>query len=231
MDRLHHIRETLPANIRANRRFKRAEFVILDYSSRDGLEDWIRSEMSDHIQSGLVLYAQMPGQTRFHMAHAKNVAHRLARGEILCNLDADNFTGYGFAAFLNRILRPDRLAIVKGNKKGVYGRIALRREHFFKLGGYCEEMRYGWGHEDADFAARASRMGMKSIYFRPGGSAIQHDDRERALNQDIKEVRNSSRRHRIIGQRNLRAGQLVANCNVPWGAGTVLINFQSFLTL
>ena len=27
----------------------------------------------------------------FHMTHAKNVAHKFARGTILCNLDADNF--------------------------------------------------------------------------------------------------------------------------------------------
>ena len=37
------------------------------------------------------------------MAHAKNMAHRLGiieGADILCNLDADNFTGPGFASYI-----------------------------------------------------------------------------------------------------------------------------------
>src|SRR5580658_4562684 len=81
MDRLHHLRRTLPENIAASRNSCLVEFVVLDYSSHDGLEDWIKTEMLDQLKAGVVVFAQLRNSSEFHMAHAKNVAHRLARGD------------------------------------------------------------------------------------------------------------------------------------------------------
>ena len=41
MNRLYHIRETLPRNVRDNKDYPYVEFVLLDYGSDDGLEDWV----------------------------------------------------------------------------------------------------------------------------------------------------------------------------------------------
>jgi hypothetical protein len=231
MDRLHHLRKTLPANIIANRNCPRLQFVIVDYSSHDGLADWIYDEMTDYLESGLVLFAQLRDRRVFHMAHAKNIAHRLGRGDVLCNLDADNFSALGFATFLSRIFNENPWAYVRGVGHGVGGRIALPREHFHALGGYDETMQYGWGYEDADLVARAMRWGLQGFYYRRCGRSISHDNDERTKNYDVKNTAASCKRHRRISKSNLSAGRLVANPHVSWGSGQILVNFRTYISL
>ena len=98
--RLEHLKQTLPANIEACKGYPNTEFVILDYDSRDGLEQWIKDNFQEEIKSGLVRYAKLDGATDFKMAHAKNMVHRLATGDVLCNVDADNFLASGTPEYL-----------------------------------------------------------------------------------------------------------------------------------
>ena len=140
MNRLHHLRRTLLANIAANHGFDRLEYVILDYSSSDGLADWVRTDLAAHVASGLVRFAQLQDRAHFQMAHAKNLSHRLARGGIVCNMDADNFSGCGFADYLMREFSSRSSIFVKGKGHGLGGRLAFRRDEFLALGGYDEAM-------------------------------------------------------------------------------------------
>ena len=116
MGRLNHLQETLPKNLYGNQGFEGLEFVLLDYSSRDGLAGWIKARFMPEIKSGLLVYYRAEGYQRFFMAHAKNVAHRLARGEIVCNVDADNLTGWGFED--KDLLQRARLAGLRGHRIG-----------------------------------------------------------------------------------------------------------------
>ena len=45
MNRLHHIRQTLPKNIADNSDYENVEFILLDYNSSDGLEEWVKETM------------------------------------------------------------------------------------------------------------------------------------------------------------------------------------------
>src|SRR5882724_5541287 len=74
MGRLHHLRQTLPANLEANAGLP-VQFVVLDYNSRDGLGDWMRSHFQAQTESGKVVYARTSEPRFFNMAHAKNLAH------------------------------------------------------------------------------------------------------------------------------------------------------------
>src|SRR4051794_24309230 len=96
MNRLGHLRETLPRNLIAATGRGPVEFVVLDYNSSDGLAEWTADVLGSHLASGLVRYYRTPRPARFHMSHAKNVAHQLAVGDVVCNLDADNILGSGF---------------------------------------------------------------------------------------------------------------------------------------
>jgi glycosyltransferase involved in cell wall biosynthesis len=100
--RLEQLQKTLPINIENNKDYPNTEFVVLDYGSEDGLGDWIREKFGKRIGKD-IRYARVEPEDapRFRMAHAKNMAHRLATGDVLCNLDADNTTAPGFAAWLN----------------------------------------------------------------------------------------------------------------------------------
>jgi hypothetical protein len=93
-DRLFHLKETILHNIRDNDDFPEIEFVLLDYNSQDGMEEWARKELVGEIESGRVVYWKERTAKHYHSSHAKNIATGLCRGEVVCNLDADTFTGW-----------------------------------------------------------------------------------------------------------------------------------------
>jgi hypothetical protein len=95
-----HIRETLPVNLHGN---ARARFVLVNYNSPDQLDDLLRERHMGDIDSGRLSVYRFTEPGPFRMAHAKNLAHRLAISEgadILVNLDADNFAGQAFDAYV-----------------------------------------------------------------------------------------------------------------------------------
>ena len=51
-----HLRETLPANINDNRDFPNIEFVVLNYNSKDDIDNWILNNMQEHMHSGRLKY-------------------------------------------------------------------------------------------------------------------------------------------------------------------------------
>ena len=95
---------TLPQNLLDNHTSKTPhKFVILDYNSQDNLSDYLLQYYQKDIVSGKLAVYSFPTAGKFHMAHAKNMAHRcglLEGGDILVNLDADNFTGPGFVDYI-----------------------------------------------------------------------------------------------------------------------------------
>ena len=105
MNRLVHLKETLPINIDGNLNYPNVEFVILDYNSPDGLEQHVYQYWRKYIDQGILHYYKTTEPTVFHMSHAKNVAALLARGEVVVNVDADSFIGPGFVAFTAETMR------------------------------------------------------------------------------------------------------------------------------
>src|SRR5215469_11906059 len=113
-NRTSHLRQTLPSNLADNADYPDCKFVVLDYNSRDDLLDYLVAHHARDIASGrLVVYSMPPPggvEIPFRMAHAKNMAHRcgiLEGATILVNLDADNFTGPGFAGYVAEEMAPD----------------------------------------------------------------------------------------------------------------------------
>lgn len=180
MGRRAHLEQTLPVNLAVLARHAgRAELVLVDYGSRDGLGDWVRERFAAQLASGLLRYARTDEPTVFHTPHAKNVAHRLARHEILFNLDADNFIGEDTCERVSAIFAEDpRRIAISPIQPDVGGRIAILRADFEALGGYDE--RYGgWSIADFDFCERATQgLGLAPVDF-VSGSALRHDDAER----------------------------------------------------
>src|SRR4051812_951936 len=178
MGRRHHLEKTLLRNIEDNLPKKvtdpQVEFILVDYNSKDGLKEWVETNpaLKPHLDNGTLIYARYPDADHFHHAHAKNMAHRLATGDVVCNVDADNFTGPGFAQFLAEEFADASPAIVHPSVKtmrdlppestGCFGRIAMRRKDFLALGGYSEDrFKKGWGFEDTDLILRALAYGLK----------------------------------------------------------------------
>lgn len=199
MGRLYHLKETLPANVEANKDYPEVEFVVLDYNSPDGLDEWIQAFVKDRNLQGRVSYYRERSAKFFDPRHAKNVAHLLASGDVLVNLDADNFTGAGYAAKVAQVFRDNprcfgRIGVTLpkceqrvGNEifpvySGMSGRVLIRRTDFLLLRGYDESFT-GWGAEDPDLTTRAGRIGLHGVPIEsPGEGAIDHSDEERIKN-------------------------------------------------
>ena len=180
--RLNHLSTTLPQNL-ADRDWKDSVFVVLDYNDQDGMADYILDKHADDIDAGRLVYYRNEDAERFHMAHAKNQAHRCAMlegADILVTLDADNYTGAGFVSYIAHQFRADpELSFMapdfkslppRGHRfnaanplrlgRGFAGRMAIRVQDFVKAGGY-NEIFDTWRGEDIDLIARLDRMKFK----------------------------------------------------------------------
>jgi hypothetical protein len=93
-NRLHHIHQTLPANL-AVIRGKDAELILIDYDSTDGLEEYVNRTFFSDLESAQLRYFKYQPALYFHRSHSKNMALKLSEGDIFCNIDADNFIGKG----------------------------------------------------------------------------------------------------------------------------------------
>jgi hypothetical protein len=179
--RAQHIERTLPKNLADN---PNAKFVLVDYNSQDHLNQYIQNNHQKELASGqLVVYSyKAPGP--FKMAHAKNMAHRLGiseGGDILVNLDADNFTGPGFADYVIKQFETPNIFlwanVVPGmGLRGCSGRIAVSNQAFLCAGGYDEKYET-YSPDDKDFNARLTRLGWISREMDLGFlKAINHRD-------------------------------------------------------
>ena len=219
MGRRHHLEATYRKNLARAESHPAVEFILLDYHSPDGLGEWVRRELAEWMERGVVRYFRTEEPRRFHTAHAKNVAHRLATGDILVNLDADNFFADGYCEELVEVFRDGRRVLLEfaDYHPGCMGRIALRREDFAALGGYNESFT-GWGYEDADLKHRAEAWGLARLPGDPRhAGAIQHRNWERTRFTAVKRIYRNNRRNHLRSLADIAEGRLVANAGKEWG--------------
>jgi MoaA/NifB/PqqE/SkfB family radical SAM enzyme len=198
MGRLHHLKQTLPKNLAWNADHPSLEFVILDYSSPDDVASWIQSELAEHLASGRLVYYRYDHAQFFSFSHSRNMGARLCKGEIICNVDADNFTGPGYARYIDDQMEDKDLLVGCDFQDGVFspingdhgwtGRMAVRREAFLESGGYDEDM-VAWGYEDLDLynrlCQRKYRCGPIDRRFL---DCIEHDNKERIAFTRVKDI-------------------------------------------
>lgn len=241
--RLNHLRSTLPQNIKDAG--KQAFFVVLDYNDQEGLSEYIEQNHRDDIEAGRLIYFQNRDAPRFHMAHAKNQAHRCAMlegADILITVDADNYNGAGFISFVADVFKrnpglsymcPDFHSLPPPGqqhdtsnpfnlRRGYYGRMAIRAQDFLKVGGY-NEVFDTWRGEDVDILARLKRLGLKRGAIHPIFlNSIPHSSAVRFREYpDAKRFENNS-----IFDETEKAHDTVSNYgNI--GCGRVYRNFDS----
>ncbi len=251
MGRAHHLKETLPQNIRDNpaRDGVDVEFVVLNYNSEDDLHEWMTTDpqMKAHIESGLVRYGRTTEPEFFHMSHAKNMAHRMATGDILCNLDADNFLGNRFVDLLHQnfvenmdiVINPSvRVSRLFGkDDQGFFGRVVISKDNFMTLGGYDEKFS-GWGGEDSDFLQRAKGLGLDHLRVDSSKylGVITHSNEDRVGNMvsaedvvaELEKVETLKYEHRsafnkLFNKLKILANPIQANRGTEFGRGLVRI--------
>lgn len=191
MNRLHHLRQTLRKNIEDNLSYSELEFIVMDYSSTDGLSDWLKEEMSTYIDKGILTYYRYDNAKYFDRGHSRNMMFKLASGEIICNVDADNYLGENFTFYVNSVFNKENdIFLVPDTKKKYYyirdvlGRFCARKGDFLSVRGYDEKMK-GYGFEDDDLYNRLEGLGKKEVIIRDMNylNAIRHENKDRIANE------------------------------------------------
>lgn len=252
--RLHHLQQTLPANMEAEKGNPNVEFVVLDYGSEDGLGDWIKENFQEEIATGRLIYARTESPY-FKMAHAKNMAHRLANGDVLCNLDADNFIGEGYSRWLQEVFTQNmdvvtnhgalitrvKGALIGESLKDTRGRIAVSRDNFNLIAGYNEYYSFYRGG-DNDFTQRAKEAGLQLVNAPCEllGSVISHGHDNRMINLSPEDRKISRRRlhmlpmqgrlERLLTSKDTPPCSRLANHSGDVGCGDLHINFAEEVT-
>jgi len=238
MGRLYNLKDTLPRNIEENKAYPNVEFVILDYNSKDDLWQWMSKHMMDHILSGRVSYYRTTEPKYFSMAHSRNIAFKVAKGDIVNNLDADNFTTCPeyykvkecLASYITSLANetPNKVIFAKGKKK-MHGRIGFYKEEFINLlGGYDENL-LGYGHDDHDLVQRAWKLDFAMSWW--GGQyysriPTSRAEKDRNMERHWKETENENK---VKSAANIAAKQFKANEGTHWGKATLIKNFHEIV--
>jgi GT2 family glycosyltransferase len=191
MNRLHQLKQTLLKNIEDNSDYENLEFILLDYNSQDGMADWVKDNFSEYIQTGRLIYYHTPEPQSFSHSHSKNIAFKLAQGNIVCNINADHYTGSGYANYINEQFKTDSNIVLttidyhrtqKGYSpsKDVFGKVCVKKSDFLRIHGFDESMK-GYGFEDYDFVNRLEMMGVRREFIKDPSflKFIAHPEEER----------------------------------------------------
>lgn len=236
MDRLGDVRQTLKRNIDDNVSHGGVgcasfDWLLLDYNSADGLAKWVEKEMKEYIDLGLLVFYRTEDPKSYSMAHSRNVCFRLARGEVVNSVDADNLVGKGFVEKINLLAneRPEKSVFAKGRRM-LRGRLGFYKSEFMEqLGGYDEELG-GYGHEDHDLLYRAFALGFRMMWFGGQHYATVNPHKHDVSNFDNKEWRYTERRNKIISYYNIMSKRYKANPWREWGRAYVEKNFSGVVT-
>lgn len=178
-NRLWQLKGTLNDNLASLRDID--EIVLIDYGSSDGLSEWVWSNFRGFVESGKLVFFEVTSPVQWNVARAKNLAHRLASGNYLFNLDADNFVTALDLVFI-------KFASDQGIHchqwsgdfdDGSFGRIGLPRDLFTQIGGYDETL-LPMGGQDVDILNRIASLGLRRLNIEPTSRlAIQNSKAEK----------------------------------------------------
>lgn len=219
-NRFHQIKKTLPKNLADNYDDRdKIEFVLVDFGSTDGLENWITENFSKEIETGYLKYYYTEELKKWHSSVAKNTAHILADHEILVNLDCDNYTGKRGGMFVleNMIRYGYKYTVIHQFSNqfgdGSCGRIAVDRENFLQVGGYDEGLE-PVGYQDIDLILRLTLAHSNYIHLANCryNRAIPNKKGEGVFDEDIeKSWLKMNYRNHCKSISNICSGKIIAN--------------------
>lgn len=165
-NRLWQLESTLPDNLAALG--DRHEISLVDFGSTDGLAAWVWDRFRSAIERGRLVFFEVTSEVRWSSPRAKNLAHRVAGGSYLFNLDADNRIGPADVALVEQAAaRGEAVHQWAGNwTDGSFGRIGLPRDLYHTLGGYDESMLPMAG-QDMDLLRRIHGSGRTIVRLAP----------------------------------------------------------------
>lgn len=237
MDRLEDLSKTLPFNLKRET-YPNIEFILLDYGSRvERIGKWVRRHLRSYLESGRLTFYRTNEPKYYSMSHSRNVAFTLATGDIVVNIDADNYIlqlgatpPVSFATRLNELANQAEgvKAVFAKGKQLLHGRLGFFRKEFIEeLGGYDEEIQ-NYGYEDVDLLRRAWAIGytlypFTGIYYGRISTPSELKGRYMPDPQWKKTEKENTRQSCA----KLEAGLFKRNTNTVWAYANVTKNFSN----
>ena len=219
-NRLFQIKQTLAQNLEDNREHKDfIEFILVDFGSTDGLQEWISENFMNEIEDGYLKYYYTEELPLWHTSIAKNTSHILANNDVVVNLDCDNFTGKNGGLFvLDSMIKYGWYYTILhqfGNEynDGSHGRIAISKSNYLMLGGYDESFEPA-GFHDNDLLLRAQLMRLNYINLPDANycKAILNTHKDAIANTSSNLSREEmDERNFQLSVKNITSGKLKAN--------------------
>lgn len=218
MNRLDDLRQTMPSRIENANDSPPVEILILDYNSRDGLEDYLEDLINKTalIGGSFFTHIKYPKPIYFHSTHAYNLALLSGSGEWIVLNPADVFTRAGYISTLRDRIKEGCLWCNTDRKRR--STIAFKKSEFIASGGYDERFET-YGPDDIDIIERLQRRGLKR------GSIPDNmlDDIYTLPEKKVENYRIKGT-HKELGKlmmpylyENRNSQQLVANQGREWG--------------
>lgn len=231
MDRLFDLKKTLPKNMEDNKEYTNLEFVILDYNSKDGLEKWVKENLMEHIQSGRLVYYRTETPKFYSMTKSRNLAFKAASGDIINNVDADNYVHSGFAEYLNVIANQftEKVIFSKGLRM-IRGRLGFWKNEFIDtLKGYDESIE-DYGRDDHDLLNRALMAGFTLAQY--GGKYFDKTNTpaNKTKNMKTKDWKLSELRNELHMLDGIAKRKVEGNIS-EWGQDILIKNFKEEIVL
>lgn len=223
MGRTEDLKKTLIQNIFDNEDYPNLEFVILNYNSMDDMDIFMTSNLIyPYVRNGRIKYLRTSVPKFYSTSHSRNIAFRNASNSIVINVDADNYTGKGFANYINKLahLCPQKALFAKG-KYRTHGRIGMYKNEFEKIGGYDEEL-IGYGWEDISLLIRTMNSNYKMMWW--AGNQIDFTTRIITPKSRVSEYMENTdwRTTEIVNKRitldKIDKNDLIVNKNREWGS-------------
>jgi hypothetical protein len=195
-NRFYQLKYTLQSNIDAVKNDNLVEFILVDFNGDDSdeMKTWILENFETELNSGkLKYYQRIQKDFLWDGQVACNTSYRFATGDIIVNLDCDNFirpndsdiirkefelspnillhmSKYNF----NTVCLIEKFGIqVEDQYKhfgqyesGDAGRFAILKDKLLEIGGYNELIK-GMAYGDTDFIIRSLKNGLKYIHKKP----------------------------------------------------------------
>jgi glycosyltransferase involved in cell wall biosynthesis len=223
-NRTHYLKQTLQHNLQQIVNTNH-QIVVVDYGSSDDLSLYMQ-----HFRKHANLKFYSIDTDDWHMSKAKNASHAAADGDVLFNLDCDNYISKELISYIESLMSKQPNCVLHNadcpagkpidfdyttasilpdiwsDGDGTGGRIALSAKNFFKLGGYDESFG-AMGYQDNDLISRAKESKLVYVREQKEAKAIKHSKCEGLMISEEEwhamDIKNES-----VSNANILAGRL-----------------------
>lgn len=238
MNRLFHLKQTILKNIEHASSYANFEFILLDYNSQDELEDWVKENLSKYIDSGVVKFYQTKEPKYWCAAHAKNIAHKMATGDVLINIDSDVLIPEGFCEYIKDLFSSGNRVVLSFESSDIYGNdgcagiVGATRNDFYSVNGYDESISLGWGYDDMNYQFRVRMKNDLHLFTAPKIClCIPHPNETRTANCQLKDIETTKELSYFICEDSAKQEDYVANKSIEWGKANLVENFTRILQI